>query len=360
MPRTSTIGNKSFLAAARDYGETCRKVNGEILSHLSTANTARDLDLLRAAVGDDKLNYIGVSHGGVIGATFATLFPGRTRAMVLDSPIDAQGYYDEPVKMWREHAAGHERTLQRFLSACRNSQGRSAFGGSDPPRRSISLLARLDQAPIGSSDPADTRTVNGDFVLRVLELKLRTRSDWPAIAEDLTKAEAGDARLLLELIDSEPGTSDGSGDDFQTAVLAVDQQYRRGPVSEYFDLIERSERKFPHFWFLSGHWDLVRAVWPVSDRDAFRGRIRNPAKAAPILVVGITHDPATPYVHAQRVTADLGNARLLTFEGDGHGAASTFDICLVQAVVGYVVAGILPPQGAVCVQQGEPFPAEEN
>lgn len=358
MPRTSTVDNKTFLAKARHYGETCRKLNREILPHISTANVARDLDLLRAAVGDEKLNYIGISYGSVIGATYASLFPGRTRAMVLDSPIDVQGYYDDPVKQWREHAAGHEHVLQRFLAACRDSQGRCGFGGDDPAAALDQLLARLDQQPIPSSDPADVRTLNGDIVRHVLEEELRTRRNWPALAEALAKAEAGDGRMMLEFIDSVPNGP--ALDDFTMAVLAVDQQYGHKPPSRYFDLIERSEREYPHFWYLSGHWDLVRAVWPVNDRDAFRGKIRNPAQAAPILVVAMTHDPATPYVQAQRLTADLGNARLLTFDADGHGAGTTFDPCVIEAMLGYVVAGILPPQGAVCVQQGEAFPAVEN
>jgi pimeloyl-ACP methyl ester carboxylesterase len=358
MPRTSTVADKAFVAAARNYGETCRKVNRELLPHLSTANVARDLDLLRAAVGDEKLNYIGISYGSVIGATYASLFPGRTRAMVLDSPIDVQGYYDDPVKQWREHAAGHEHVLHRFLTACRDSQGRCGFGGSDPAAALDALLARLDQEPIRSSDPADLRTLNGDIVRRVFEWQLRTRALWPAVAEALANAEAGNGRMMLEFFDSIPG--DAATDDFETAVLAVDQQYGHEPPSRYFELIERSERKFPHFWFLSGHWDLVRALWPANDRDAFRGRIRNPAKAAPILVIGITHDQATPYVQAQRLTADLGNARLLTLEGDGHGAGTTFDPCVIGAMLGYVTDGTLPEQGAVCVQQGEPFPAQKN
>lgn len=358
MPRPSTVANKAFLAAARNYGETCRKVNRELLPHLSTANVARDLDLLRAAVGDAQLNYIGISYGSVIGATYASLFPGRTRAMVLDSPIDVQGYYDDPVKQWREHAAGHEHVLNRFLTACRDSQGRCGFGGNDPAAALDLLLARLDQEPIRSSDPADLRTLNGDSVRRVFEWQLRTRALWPAVAEALAKAEAGDGRIMLEFVDSIPGNA--ASDDFETAVLAVDQQYGHKHPSRYFELIERSERKFPHFWFLSGHWDLVRAIWPVNDRDAFRGRIRNPAKAAPILVIGMTHDPATPHVQAQRLTADLGNARLLTFDADGHGAGTSFDPCVIGAILGYVSAGILPEKGAVCVQQGEPFPAQEN
>jgi pimeloyl-ACP methyl ester carboxylesterase len=130
-------------------------------------------------------------------------------------------------------------------------------------------------------------------------------------------------------------------------------------VREYFKLAERSYSEFSHFWFLSGYWDLVRAMWPVKDRDAFRGRINNSWNSAPILVVGMTHDPATPYVQAQRLTADLGNARLLTFEADGHGAITSFDPCVLDAVVDYLREGVLPPKGSLCVQRGEAFPGME-
>jgi pimeloyl-ACP methyl ester carboxylesterase len=358
MPRPSVVDKHALLAQARDYVKGCHALNRDILPHLSTANVARDLELLRAAVGDKRLSYIGVSHGSVIGATYASLFPGRTRAMVLDSPIDVQGYYDHPIDQWREHAAGFEDVLDRFLAACAASRGSCRFGGGNPAGALEHLLARLDRQPLPSSDPADQRTVSGDLVRRVLEDILRTRARWPALAGALADAEAGDGRTMLELANDIPGGI--SADDFQVAVLAVDQQYRRRPVREYFELADRSYNEFPHFWYLSGYWDLVRAIWRAEDRDAFRGRIHNPPNAAPILVIGMTHDPATPYVQAQRLTADLGNARLLTFDADGHQAATTFDPCVLDAIVRYVSDGTLPPAGSVCVQQGEPFPAAKE
>lgn len=354
MPRPTATDEKTFLTQALDFTRKCRSLNGDILPHLSTANVARDVDLLRAAVGDDRLNYIGQSYGAVIGATYASLFPGRTRAMVLDSPIDVQGYYGNPIRQWREHAAGLEQTLDRFLNACAGSRGACRFGDGNPAAALERLLERLDRQPAPSSDPADHRTVSGDLVRRVLEDALRTRARWPALAAALAEVVAGDGRSMLHLADRIPGGVEA--DDFTVAVLAVDQRYRHRPVLEYFKLAERSYNEFPHFWFLSGYWDLVRAVWPVEDRDAFRGRIRNPRDAAPILIIGMTHDPATPFVQAQRLTADLGNARLLTFEADGHGAATTFDPCVLDAVVRYMSDGALPPEGSVCVQQGEAFP----
>jgi hypothetical protein len=275
--------------------------------------------------------------------------------MVLDSPIDVQSYYDHPIKQWREHTEGHEHVLDRFLAACAASRDNCSFGEGNPAAAMEQLLTRLDQQPVPSSDPADHRTVSGDVVRRVLEDALRTRRVWPALAGALVQAQKGDGRGILEFFDRIQG--DAASNDLQTAVLAVDQDYRRGPMRDYLDLAQRSYNKFSHFWFLSGYWDLVPAVWAVEDRDAFRGRIHNPANAAPILIVGMTHDPATPFIQAQRLSRDLGNARLLTFEADGHGAVTTFDPCVLDAVVAYVHEGILPPEGSVCLQQGEAFPA---
>jgi pimeloyl-ACP methyl ester carboxylesterase len=355
MPRPTDTDQREFLVEAGTYAKRCRQLNGELLSHLSSANVARDLDLLRAAVGDERLNYIGISYGGVIGATYASLFPGRTRTMVLDSPIDVQSYYDRPIKQWREHAEGHEHALDRFLAACASSTDNCSFGDGNPAKALEQLLAQLDNSPVPSSDPADQRTVSGDLMRRVLEGALRSRSVWPSLAGALAQAQAGDGRASLQLFDRLSG--DALSNDFLVAVLGVDQAYRPRPVRDYFELAERSYNEYRHFWFLSGYWDLVRATWPVQDRDAFRGRINNSWKSAPILVVGMTHDPATPYVQAQRLTADLGNARLLTFEADGHGAVTSFDPCVLDAVVSYVHDGTLPPEGSVCVQQGEAFPA---
>ena len=354
MPNPSVTDPHAFLAATRAYAKNCRAVNGDLLPHLSTANVARDLDLLRAAVGDTRLTYLGQSYGSVIGATYASLFPGRVRAMVLDSALDVQSYYDDPVKQWREHAAGHEHTLDRFLASCAASRENCSFGDGNPAQALEHLLTRLDKEPVPSSDPADRRSVSGDVVRLAIHDALRTRALWPTVAASLAQAQAGDGRGILKLFDR--FALDAATEDFSVAVLSVDQDYRRRTVRDYFELIERSYNEFPHFWFLSGYWDLARALSPVEDHDAFRGRIRNSWKSAPILVIGMTHDPATPYVQAQRLTADLGNARLLTFEADGHGAVTTFDPCVLDATVRYIHEGTLPPRGYVCVQQGEAFP----
>lgn len=355
LPTPVNIDRRGFVEAARRYGHDCLQANRKLLRHLGTANVARDLDLLRAAVGDDKLNYVGISYGGVIGATYASLFPGRARAMLLDSPIDVGGYYRDPLRQWGEYAAGHEDTLQRFLAACAASADRCAFGNGDPSGAFERLLARLDREPVAPVTPQTPDGISGDHVRMALENVLRSPRSWPALATALRETESGDGSGLLRFRFG-PQAQDFGPDAFQTGVVAVDQQFPHFAPKRYFELAERAYVRYPHFWYTTGTWNLVQALWPARDQDAFRGRIRNPAGATPILVVGITHDPATPYVQQQRLTAELGNARLLTLDGDGHGALTSFDGCVLGHAIAYLETLALPAPGTTCVQAGGFFP----
>lgn len=351
--RPPGVDRRDFAAATNAYVRNCRAVNATLLPHLGTANVARDLDRLRAAVGDTRLNYLGISYGTVIGATYATLFPGRARAIVLDSPLDVQVYYDDPLRIIRERAQGHEDLLGLFLAACAREAAACGFGEGRPRAALEGLLERLDAVPIPSSDPADPRLLSGDAVRIALTQTVGTRGAWRLLADGLRDAAAGDGSGLLAFTPYGPA---GADDDFNTAVLSVDQRFPRWPDALYFAVAQWSWRTFPHFWFATGYADFVRGHWLVSDDDAFRGRIRNPANAAPILVVASTHDASTPYFQALNLMADLGNARLLTFEGEEHGAVGGLDACLVAHAARYFDDGTLPPRGSRCVQQVEAFP----
>ncbi len=354
LPRPGNTDNREFAARVRAWVEGCARANRMLLPHLSSANVARDLDLLRAAVGDDKLNYVGISYGGVIGVTYAGLFPGRARAILLDSPIDADAYYRAPLQQWREYAQGHEDTLRRFLAACDASPS-CGFGNGDAQAALERLLARLDRAPVPPRARQAPNGVSGDHVRMAFEAALRSPRLWPVLARGLTEAEAGNGRRLYDLR-FETEAYDFGPDAFTTGVLAVDQRFPRAS-RRYFAFAADAFADYPHFWFTSGYWNLVQALWPVRDRDAFRGRIRNPGDAAPILIVGVTHDPATPYVQQQRLVRTLGNARLLTLDGDGHGALTAFDGCVLGHAIAYLETLALPAEGTVCRQPGGFFGA---
>lgn len=351
--RPQTVDPAVLEAEGRAYGLACLERHRELLPHLSTANVARDVDLLRAAVGDERLNYIGISYGSVIGATYATLFPGRARAMVLDSPLDVEAYYNRPIEYRREQASGFENAIDRFFTACAAAGDACGFGGTDPEAAFDSLVDRLDRNPLPSTDPAHPFPLNGDEVRLAALSTMYSTFYWPAFASALVQAEAGDPSAMIAYLANDAGI----GDDVTGAVWAVDQDFPRGPVGLYVDAGRHAYGLFDHFWWLSGYPELYRALWPVEDRAALRGQVENPADAAPILVVGVTYDPATPYIGAERLTADLGNARLFTYHGDGHGALTSLDPCLLGPVFEYLNDGVLPPDGASCIDPNVPFPS---
>lgn len=353
FPRPHTVDPVVLEADARAYGQACSERNADVLPHLSTANVARDLDLLRAAVGDEQLTYIGISYGSVIGATYATLFPGRARAMVLDSPPDVEGYYNRPLEYRREQAAGFENALDRFFTACVAAGEGCGFGGTDPEAAFDALVDRLDRDPLPSRDPSHPFPLDGDEVRLAALSTMYSTFFWPAFASALAQAEGGDSSGMIAY----RANDSGIGGDVTGAVWSVDQDYPRRPVGLYLDAGRHAYGLFDHFWWLSGYPELTRALWPVEDRAALRGEVDNPDDAAPILVVGITYDPATPFIGAERLTADLGNARLFTYQGDGHGALTSLDPCLLGPVLDYLTDGVVPPAGARCVDTSVPFPS---
>jgi pimeloyl-ACP methyl ester carboxylesterase len=352
--RPQTLDPVAFEAEVRSYADACVAANPALAPHMSTANAARDLDLLRAAVGDEQLNYFGLSYGSVIGATYASMFPGRARAMVLDSPVDVQGWYDQPVERTRERTASFEDVLDRFFVACVAAGPDCGFGGTDPERAFDGLVTRLDQHPLPNPDPAGP-SVNGDLVRLAAGLAMYRVTDWPHLADALVAAEAGDPVPMLELVG--PSDDPAADDDALVGVWAADMRYDRR-IEPFIANLDHAWGAFEHFWWIgTDAVEPIAGLWPVEDRGAFRGDIENPAGANPILILAVTDDPATPYSGAQRLVADLGNARLMTFESDGHGALVTLDPCLLGSFLTFVNDLTLPPEGTTCVDQRPHFPS---
>lgn len=350
--RPETANLPKLVAEARERGEKCLRHNTLLLPHMSTANVARDLDLLRQAVGDQKLTYIGQSYGTVLGATYASMFPGRARAMFLDSAIDVQAYYDRPSDYEQQQAAGFEDVLDRFFAACAAAGPRCGFGGRDPEAAFDTLTAKLDKNPLPSKDPQHPQPVTGDEVRLAAAAALYSQRDWPALAKALTVLETDDPSALIAFRRTAFRTlTDDAGD----AVLNVDMRITR-QLSEHVARGKQNYAMFRNVWWATGYDDIGPALWPVEDKNAFRGKIRNPASAAPIVVTGVTYDPATPYRMAVQLTADLGNARLLTMRGTGHSTLGAFNPCMLTAMVAYVDNLTLPAEGTVCDNSRDPFP----
>ena len=346
-----TFDLPTLLDRGRALAKLCLNRDHDFLASLTTANAARDMDVLRAAVGDKRLTYLGISWGGMLGETYTSLFPGRTRAVVLDSPVDGDVWLNRPFHAAGEQNVGFEHSLHRFLAACTADRDTCRFGaGTDSLEDAFDdLLARLDETPL---DLGDGRTITGNDVRAVALDSMYSKSSWGPLAAGLAAAEAGDVEALrdfgADLINS------GLLLEVFRTYLSVERRYPRS-LAPYLEHAEHQFAVAPHFAF--GEYEKVsERYWPVAPRGAFYGPYRHAASATPALVIHTTHDPATPYAWGKRVVRDLGNARLLTYKGDGHGVVTELNPCILGALVSYLEDRNLPPKGASC-KQDVPFAA---
>jgi pimeloyl-ACP methyl ester carboxylesterase len=359
-PTPIDVDVDALVAGAQQYVDACLAANGSILEHVSTANVARDLDVLRAAVGDEQLTYLGYSYGTFLGATYAALFPDRYRALVLDGAVDPDQYVHDPTALSRSQSGAFEEALDRFLSACAADQAAcSAFGGSDPATAYDDLLAVAAGTPIPADGyTIDPQPVTVDDVLSVTATLLYAKQAWGLLAAALAQGAAGDGSLLRAIMDQivNPKEVDGSPDPLPDRFRAISASEREWPrdVDSYLERGAQDWADFPHFGGAYG--EIVFALWPVRDKDAYGGPFTvDPSSPTP-LVIGTTYDPATPYPESLGLVAEQGNARLLTMDGDGHTAYGGNSTCIDSATEAYLIGLTLPAEGTVCAQQ-VPFEA---
>jgi pimeloyl-ACP methyl ester carboxylesterase len=352
----------ALIAKDSRYIARCLALNDGILAHVSTANVARDMDLVRDALGERQLNYFGFSYGTLLGATYASLFPGNYRAMVLDGPVDAEQYLSQPMRDLEEQTAGFERALGRFFQACAANQGAClGFGGSDPWDAFDVLIDRANASPLPAAGyTSDPRPVDGDDVIAAALYPTYAKQLWPLLARALAAAQAGDGSLIREFTDEyfygrDPATGQyGPSSDRYFTIGASEQRYARD-IGAYFEAGDHAWGTFDHFYLNTGYTELNYGLYPVRDRDAYYGPFRVPGSSPPPLVIATTYDPATPYRGALRLVRDLANARLLTMRGDGHTAyGNGSPDCVDPAIESYLNTLALPAPGSSC-RQNLPF-----
>jgi pimeloyl-ACP methyl ester carboxylesterase len=329
-----------------------------ILRYVSTENVVRDLNRLRAAVGDHRLNYFGHSYGTAIGGTFESLYPNRVGRIVLDGPLDLQDYFNQPLALWVKQARSSEDVLDGFLRACKRHQAAcSHFGGKHPAQALHDLHQQLVENPIPAGDH---QRADGDDLLAAVNWDVIGREYWAELASALRDAENGDGTFLRELADGWWGyLPDGGFDpgiEANLIIAAVDQAWPKA-VKPYLKTVRRAYRESRYLWWIGGstsgiYANVVNGLLPRRANDVYRGPFENTASAPTTLVVATTHDPLTPYEGAKAEVRQLGNARLLTMKGYTHGAAyRDASPCVDRAVNAYFNRGLLPDEGTVCRQR---------
>ncbi|PVZ96360.1 alpha/beta hydrolase [Amnibacterium flavum] len=334
-------------ASAQDFVDACAENTGELLQFIDTDSTVRDLDMLRAVVGDTDLNYFGYSYGSDIGAKYVDRYPDKVGRIVLDGATDPTvSIFDVDLAQTKAFADA----LRAYLADC--------LGGSDCPFSGTvddaiaqidATLDRLDVAPLRASDG---RELTSAYVSTAITSALYDEQTWPYLSQAFAEIAEGDSSTAFLLADSyvdrEPDGSYGSNF-FEAffAINCIDYPVERDPAV----LADQAAQIAAADPLSAGDevdvlGDVVCQLWPYSF-DGEVGPVQGDG-APPVLVVGTTGDPATPYPWAEALSSQLSSGVLLTYEGEGHIAYDSGDPCVVGIVDDYFVEGAVPADGVTC------------
>jgi pimeloyl-ACP methyl ester carboxylesterase len=336
------------------------RVDPALLGRMATDDVARDMDLIRAALGEEEISYLGVSYGTLLGATYATLFPQRVRSMVLDAPLDPVRWQQDPLGATAEQTASAERLLQAWFATCRAEGPACPFGDGRPAEAFDALVARLEAAPleVPPAGPVPAARVDGATVLLAARVAMFRPVVWPVLTAGLVDAENGDGALLNGLATGFIREPDGTPSGFAEANVAVNCLDRAVPSdpAAHSRNAERMAAESPRFGPLTGYSSLACAFWPAQNTDRYLGPY-TAAGAPPILVIGGREDSQTPYPWAQAMAQILQTGVLLTRDGIGHGSYGTSGPCINEALDRYLITGQTPAPGTVCPQEPPPTTA---
>ncbi|MGW2130394.1 alpha/beta hydrolase [Streptomyces coelicoflavus] len=340
-----------LVDAYKEFAEGCGADAPKLLRHVSTVEAARDMDVLRAVLGDEKLTYVGASYGTFLGATYAGLFPDRTGRLVLDGAMDPS----LPARRLNlEQTAGFETAFQSFAKDCVR-QPDCPLGDKDTTPDQVgknlkSFFDDLDAKPLPAGD-ADGRKLTESLATTGVIAAMYDEGAWQQLRESLTSAiKEKDGAGLLILSDSYyEREADGGYSNLMFANAAVnclDLPAAFTSPDEVRAALPDFEKASPVFGEGLAWSSLNCTYWPVKPTGEPH-RIEA-AGATPIVVVGTTRDPATPYRWAEALSDQLSSGRLLTYEGDGHTAYGRGSSCIDAAINTYLLTGTAPKDGTRC------------
>lgn len=349
---------KQTIAASKTFSKKCGKNNSDaLLRHVSTADSARDLDRLRAAVGDSKLNYLGISYGTFLGATYANLFPKRVRAVVLDSNVNPKAWVDPMLSsnkgrflstfLRQKSDEGSQQNVNGFLDHCGAAPvAQCAFSAGTPAATRAKFVSLVRQM---RSNPNATR--GG---LTYSELIDQTVDDlyyvqvWPVFAQTLQAVWLNEVPRVFarSAIEKYAGPEQAMG-----IICGESPNPKPSALPDGAKLAEARSGPTGDYWA----WSSPGCdSWPVKAASRYAGPW-NKKTSNTVLVVGVTTDPATPYRGSVAMSEQLRRARLLKLKGYGHTALINHSACVNDWEARYFVTGKVPPKGTTCSQDLKPF-----
>ncbi|MFJ8626839.1 alpha/beta hydrolase [Kitasatospora sp. NPDC093550] len=343
----------AHLKQSTEHAAACQARSGRLLPFVGTRNTARDLDVLRAVVGDRKLNYLGISYGTYLGALYAEEFPKNTGRLILDGAVDpAQDTLDHGV----DQQVGFEKSFERFAADCVENHAEECPLGQDASAAAKKAADFLDGLRDNPLPTKDGRKLGSDLAWTgtVQTLYGDEKTSWKYLRVALGMAmqtKRGD--LLLAFADDYNGR-DANGhyspiEEAHSAISCADAA-RPAPTPEHAKAaVDRLLAEAPLLSkgvTVEDYSEPGCAHWPFQTPE--KPHTIRAEGSAPILVVGTTGDPATPYASAESLAKGFANATLLTRVGEGHGAFGKGNVCIDRALEAYLTEGTMPAAGTRC------------
>ncbi len=340
---------EALYASQRSLGEACEQKYPQIIGHISTVEAAKDMDVVRAVLGQQKLNFLGKSYGTFLGATYAGQFPQRVGRLVLDGAL-APDLSNEQVSLGQ--AKGFEAATRAWAQSCVDS-GKCPMGDSVDGVMSglAAFFKQVDANPLPVSGDVRVEQLTEGWASIGVAQAMYTKLYWETLTAALTSAKAGDGTPLFNLAEEYASRSDDGEYDSNImqvigAINCLDRGAERLDENAMNDVVKRFTEVAPTWGPMMAYGTAGCAEWPIEATG-------QPAPisadgSGPIVVVGTTRDPATPYEWSQQLADQLAEGHLITFDGDGHTAYMSSNICVDNAVDAYLMNGTVPKDGLTC------------
>lgn len=342
-PRGTSEWEAELTERNQEFADACEANSDGILPYVTTVNSARDMDLIRAVLGDSQLNYLGFSYGTFLGATYAELYPDKAGRLVLDGAIDPSVAGSE---VSATQALGFESALRAYMQDCLDSEGCPFNGTVDEAMADLgALLASVDRNPLPN---ADGRMLGADSLMTAIIVTLYSQDNWGVLSQGLDGVLQGDPYIAFYLADAYNSREDGvyldnSSEAFR-AYNCMDYPIEDDQAAEDAAdaKIAQGAPTVAPYW--SGPDSC--AVWPYPPTGT-RHEIHADG-AGPILVIGTTNDPATPYEWSVALADQLSEGVLITRVGEGHTGYNKGNICVDDVIEAFFLADVVPDGDVMC------------
>lgn len=340
-----------LMKREKDYAAACEKNTGPLLAHIDAASVARDMDVMRAVLGDDMINYLGYSYGTYLGTMYAELFPDKVGKMVLDGAVDPTV---SDLEALATQMGGFESALKAFVVDCQANNSDCPFSGNASAAMT-QIRALLDGIDSKGLVASDGRKLDSATVGTGIADYLYSDSYWPDLAVLFDDLLAGKPDSAFDAADdyngrNEDGSYNDNSNDVYSAVTCAEGDLGTDAV-DTLGGVEALREKAPTIGDYFGYddtavLDALCSNWPYPVPDL--PTVYDAEGAAPILVIGTSNDPATPYANAVSLAKQLSSGVLISYEGEGHTIYAQGVTCVDDTVDAYFISGTVPASDPKC------------